>query len=176
MPKKRGAPKGGWKKAKEAALAGNKDFSLADPVVKQNIQETVIDFAPITQEDIALDQELEQLAAKRPQVSDSGPAPDVQKARETLDHLAEHMDGEYMPASTMAELQEQVHQAKQFGADSIDGTEALIKQIFRNDFDKIKDSIGFGIYHDIRVYIHGKFESLRNAGKLSMQQKLFPNG
>lgn len=149
---------------------------MKDPVVQQNIKETVIDFAPaVTPEDLALDRELDQIAKERqPPVSDNAPSMEVQKPREFLEHLSSHVDGEYMPASTMAELQEQVHLAKSVGADTIDGTEALVKQIFRHDFEKIKASIGYGIFHDIRVYIAGKFEALRNMDKQTMEQKLFP--
>lgn len=169
-PKKRGRPKG-WKKAKasedfKVTLEGNSDFKIT-PEVEANI-------ATYTAEDAALDAELEQLAKQRPQVTEDAPAAamEVVKPRESLEHLSAHVDGEYKPASNMAELQEQVHLAKQVGADSIDGTEALIRMIFRVDFDKIKASIGYGIYHNIRVYLDGMFDGLKNMDKMTMEQKL----
>lgn len=167
-PKKRGRPKG-WKKAKE--LEGNSDFKVTPEVDAEIAKFTGATYTP---EDAALDAELEQLAKQRPQVTDDVPAAamEVIKPKESLEHLSAHVDGEYKPANTMAELQEQVHLAKQVGADSIDGTEALVRMIFRGDFDKIKASIGYGIYHDIRIYVTGMFEGLKNMDKMTMEQKL----
>lgn len=170
-PKKRGRPKG-WKKAKE--LEGNDAFKIT-PEIEAEVQK--FSGGAYTAEDAALDAEIAALAAQNgppAPIDDVGATVMVKKVKEDIEHLMDHADGEYMPASTMAELTEQVHMAKQAGAEAIDGTEALVKQVFRADFDKIKADIGYGIYHDVRVYVAGQFAGLKGADRLTMEQKLAP--
>lgn len=135
------------------------------------------DVATFTEEDAALDRELDMIASQKPQVSDSGGSAEmgVKPIKENIEHLSFHTDGDYRPASTMADLTEQVHVAKSVGADAIDATEGLFKQIFRHDFEKIKEIPGFGIYHDVRVYMIGCFEKNKHLEKQTMEQKLFPH-
>lgn len=173
--KKRGAPKGGWKKFKEeqakaeALLKGNSDFTLTKEMEEKAM-------AALTDEDLALDRELDLIAQERMAqgpIDDVAPAIEVQKVRENLEHLSSYVD-DYKPASTMAELNEQVHVAKSEGCDAIDATADVIKKIFRADFEKIEKELGFGIYHDVRVFLTGRFEGLKNMHKVTMEQKLFP--
>ena len=171
MPKRRGQPKGGWKKAKldaELALKGNDEFKLT-PAMEAEAKN--FDFAAVTDEDMALDRMLAETAKAQPKIDDASPAIEVTKPRENLEHLKTFVE-EYMPADSIAELTEQVHVAKSEGCDSIDGTNKLIKQIFRADYEKITTYIGYGIYHDIRVYAEGMFDKVKGVDKMTMEQKL----
>lgn len=172
-PKKRGRPVG-WKKPEaKDALKGNPEF-MVTPEIKEKINNFSVE-AAFTAEDAAFEAELNALGKDMPNISDSGPVQEVTRPKEALEHLKFHNE-DYAPASTMAELQEQVHEAKSFGCDSIDGTEALVKSIFREGFEKMKATVGYGIYHDIRVYIAGSFEQNKGADKMTMEQRLFPKG
>ncbi len=165
----------GWKKPESKVdLAGNPEFQVTPEIDKQ-IKEFRVESA-YTPEDAAFEAEIQSLGKDQPDIQDQGPVVSVQKTRESLEHLKFHADEEYKPASTLAELDEQVFMAKSHGADSVDGTEALVRAIFRQDFDQIKRTVGYGIYHDIRVYIAGAFEDNKSADKLTMEQKLFPKG
>lgn len=127
------------------------------------------DLAAVTAEDMALDRMLEETAKSMPQAIDDGPVVEVSKPRENLQHLKTYVE-DYTPADTMAELTEQIHVAKSEGCDSIDGTAKLVKQIFRADYDKIVSHIGYGIYHDIRVYLEGSFEKTKHKDKMTIEQ------
>lgn len=121
-----------------------------------------------------LDRQLNEMAKERqmPQVSDNATAIEVKKMRENLEHLKAHVE-DYKPASNMAELTEQVHVAKGEGCDSIEATPTLVRQIFRKDYDYIEKNVGYGIYHDIRVYIDGHFDKHKGADTQTMEQRLF---
>lgn len=168
----------GWRKAASTpeVLKGNEQFKITEEVKVEIAKATGQDIAAFTSEDAEFDAHLDALAKQVPAVPDDIPAAavEVKPTKEYYDHLAGHMEGEYMPASTMAELQEQVHMAKSYGADSIDGTPDLIKQVFRNDFETISKSTGYGIYHDVKVFIPGRLEDSKRQDSLTMEQKLSP--
>ncbi len=115
-----------------------------------------IEMAVHTDEDAALDRELERMAAEAPPmptISDRDQSPDVVKEKNTSIMLCDHLD--VKPASTINELMDQCHQAKAYGCDSIYGTEAIIKHYCRNHYPT---DVGYFIFHNIKVYIPGFFE------------------
>lgn len=128
--------------------------------------------AAVTAEDMELDRQLQEMAKENPAPSDNIAVAEVRKTRENLDHLRYYAD-DYAPAATMADLTEQVHVATSEGYDSIDATATLVRQIFRKDFDYIEKNVGYGIYHNIRVYIDGHFDKHKGADNQTMEQRLF---
>ncbi len=113
------------------------------------------------------------MAKEIPKGTDDVTVVELKKIKEDLNHLKSMVEN-YQPAKTMAELTEQVHVAKSEGCDSVDATPALVKQVFRADYNVIETKVGYGIYHDVRVYIDGTFEKNKNDDKTTMAQKLEP--
>jgi hypothetical protein len=178
LPKRKGRLKGSKNKPKAQKLShdpnilkGNDDFKLTEEIKAKVAAHS---FAAVTDEDLALDREIEALAAEQPQVnvSDVAPALEVKRTKDVVNHLKEIVDG-YKEASTMAELTEQVHVAKAEGCDSIEASPTLVRQIFRKDYDYIEKNVGYGIYHDIRIYIAGHFDKHKGADVQTMEQRLF---
>lgn len=126
----------------------------------------------ITDEDMALDRELQSMQTKA--FDDDGPAIEVKKEATKRDTLRNYVPG-YKPASTILELQEQIRSALDNEIDSIEATPALVRHLFRKDFDYIQKTVGYGIYQNIRVYIDGFFEKNKDADKMTIERKLFGN-
>jgi len=144
--------------------------SKGNPKFKMPSEDEFAQFAPVTDEDLELERSLDEIAKSRPAI-DQGPAMELKPEKVNINHLREYIE-DYAPASTHPELLEQVHLAKANECDSIDATATLVKQTFRKDFDHIQDKTGYGIFHDIKVYIDGYFEKNKNVDKLSIDQKL----
>jgi hypothetical protein len=143
-----------------------------DEIVHSNAPHGTL--APITSEDREIDQMLERAAKSNP-VSDLHVETPLIPEKKKRDVLRNHIAG-YRPANTMNELQEQVHLAKTNEIDSIEGTPTLVQQLWRKDFEYIKNGPGYGIYHDIRVYIDGFFEQNKDADKETMEQRNHSKG
>ncbi len=159
----------------KTVLKGNDSFKLTPAMEARamaDYAENTGTMSALTAEDIALDRELEAMAKDQPQVSDNGPVMEVKRTKDVIEHLREVVE-KYTPASNMAELTEQVHVAKSEGCDSIDGTPTLVRQIFRKDYEYIEKNVGYGIYHDIRIYIDGYFDKHKGADSQTMEQRLF---
>lgn len=129
----------------------------------------------VTAEDREIDQMLERAAKTQPHVDDMGPDIVVAPEKKTRDTLRNYVD-DYKPATSLMELDEQVMQAQGFEIDSIEASPALVRHVFKRDYDHIKNVTGYGIYHNIRVYIDGVFEQNKDADKLMMEQKLHSGG
>lgn len=127
----------------------------------------------ITNEDIELDRMLEMQA--RTQTIENGPDRPLKQESVKRDILRNFTE-DYKPASTLLELEDQIHQAKMNDIDSIEATPALVRHLWKKDFEHIKNETGYGIYKDIRVYIDGFFEQNKNADKVTMEQRLFSGG
>jgi len=126
--------------------------------------------AVYTDEDAELDRKLEELdRAEAPQQPiDEHYAPPVVKEKFSGKLLSDEID-DLMPAASMAELTEQVHQAKELGCDCIYATEALIKRLCR----VYPDDVGYFVYHGVKVYIPGFFEQAMKRDNMSIQEKVF---
>lgn len=124
----------------------------------------------VTDDDLALDRELQSLQTKS--FDDDGPAIEVKKESIKRDTLRNYVPG-YKPASSIIELQEQIRAALDNDIDSIEATPALVRHLFRKDFDYIQKSVGYAIYQNIRVYIDGFFEKNKDADKMTIEGKLF---
>lgn len=109
----------------------------------------------VTDEDMELDREIDRIANENPPPDiEQGPVMQLKKEKVVRDLLSEHVD-DYKPASTVNELLEQVHLAKEMMCDSIEATPQMIKHFCRKHYP---DDVGYFIYHDIKVYIPGFFE------------------
>lgn len=159
---------------KEAELEAVESFeALADQAESESVPRGIAPGA-ITNEDREIELMLERQAKTNP-IQDLGPEMALKPEIKKRDVLRNHVE-EYKPASSLIELQEQVHHAKSLEIDSIEATPQLLKHIFKRDFDHIRDVTGYAIYHDIRVYIDGFFEKNKDADSLTMEQKLHPKG
>lgn len=125
--------------------------------------------AAITAEDLAFERALQESAASEPDI-EPGPATVLRKERLNLNLLSEHV-ADYEPAKTHAELTEQVHLAKQYGADSIEATPQVIRQLTLKS--GYPDQVGYLWFHDVKVWIPGFYESHAHLDKMSIETKLF---
>lgn len=159
-------PKGSKNKVKvpDHALAkGNTEFKAEELSTHEMV-------APgaITPEDMDLERHLERLDRENP-IPDIDPDLSrpltVDKAPQ--DHLREHVEN-YRPASTINELEEQIHVAKSLHCNSIDATPQLIKR-----FSHGKDNGMFINVKDLRVNYPDMYAAGKHADKITQEQKLF---
>ncbi len=165
-----GRPKGSRNKSSPVEAKGNPDFRITPEI--EAAAKARMDIAPaaITDEDLALDRELEMMARNtEPDISDRDPAPPPKKTIDPYTLLSDFVD-DYKPAKTIHELDDQVFKAKHYEADSIEATPELIRYFTKKDYP---DKIGYFIYHDIKVYIAGFFEQSVKRERVTIEQKIF---
>lgn len=125
----------------------------------------------ITAEDLALDRSLEALANEMPpEISEGSSFNLIKKEKTSNEMLAEHVEN-YHPAQTVNELMEQVHLAKQVGADSIEASPEIIRSYTRKS--GYPDDVGFFFFQDIKVWIPGFFDTHSRKERETMEQRLF---
>ncbi len=146
---------------------GNPDFQIT-PEMDEAAKEKIA-MSAITDEDIALDRELEMMSRNStPDFSDVEPPP-LKKSIEPYTLLSEYED-DYKPATSLHELDDQVFRAKQNDADSIEADPKIIRYFTKKDYP---DKVGYFIYHDIKVYIAGFFAQSKLREQVTIEQKLF---
>lgn len=128
----------------------------------------------MTNEDREIDQMLER-QAKRNIIQDMGADTALKFEPVKRDILRNHVEN-YKPASSIAELEDQVFQAKNNDIDSVEGTPALVRYFCKREYDYVANKVGYFIYHDIRVYIDGFFEKNKDADKLTIEAKMHGGG
>lgn len=102
---------------------------------------------------------------------DYEPIVELKKIRDQGELLSEHPDViDPGPASTINELNDQVHMAKEMGCDSIEATEKIVRYFCKSHYP---DDVGYFIYHNIKVYIAGHFGAASKRDKISVEQRLF---
>ncbi len=127
--------------------------------------------AVYTDEDAALDRELASMNSIESQPDapiDSGPEVRVIKEKVVGVLLSEHLDVE--PASTITELIDQIHQAKEHDCNSIYATEALIRHFCRKEYPS---EVGYFVHSGVKVYIPGFFEQANKRDNMSVQERMF---
>lgn len=168
-----GRPKGSKNKPKEITPVtepGNSMFNLKDAKPVTTDWQHAPAMSAVTDEDLALERELEKLAQNtEPEISDPDTAPQMVKGPEPYTMLSEFVD-DYKPAKTLHELDDQVFQAKQCGADSIEATKEIVWY-----FTKKKDpnNTGYFMFKDIRVYIAGIFQQSKKRDLETVEQRTF---
>jgi hypothetical protein len=125
----------------------------------------------ITAEDIALDMELERMAHEEPvaAIEPDLVAP-LTKEKPDLEHLREHLEGNYAAAKTLNELEHQVAIAKRLGCKAIDADPAIIRLIFGHDFS---EKHGFAMYKDVAVHFPDTFAEVKAKSRMTVEQKVF---
>lgn len=156
-------------KDQEAKALAEFEAKYAEPT-KGQVEAIKQEFAAYTDEDAALDRELEK-QHENTNFSDDAPVVEVKKTKDTVESLRDIVE-DYKPATTLAELNEQVHVAKAEGVQAIEATPSLVRHVFRKDYPHIENVTGYGIYHDVRVYIDGFFAKLKNQDKETIDQRL----
>lgn len=149
--------------------AGNPLFNLIDVEPSQTIG---IDVAPgaVLPEDLELERSLSSMTGTLPDIDDPEPIGSVVKKEiELREMLSEKVD-DYKPATTRQEITDQVYLAKSEGCNSIEATLKAIRSICR---DQSLESVGYFMYHDIKVYIEGFVEKAKARDKQTIEQKLF---
>ncbi len=139
---------------KEFVAKGNPSFNINTVVPSQTIG--VQAAVPVyTEEDMALDRELERMAREtEPALPiDADVSVKVVKDKDRAELLSDVID--VGPASTVNEMMDQVHQAKAHGCDSIYATDAMIRHYLRSS---VPTEVGYFMFHNIKVYIAGYFE------------------
>lgn len=84
--------------------------------------------------------------------------------------LSELVDS-YTPAITHTDLLEQVHLAKEMGADSIEADPKIVRQLTLKS--GYPTDVGYLWYHDVRVWIAGYFDTHRNKDAGSVESRIF---
>ncbi len=130
--------------------AGNPLFNVADVEPTDVLSAASV----MTDEDRAIDRELERMATEVPPmpVIDNGPEITVKPEKIVRELLSAHED--VSPAATVNELLDQVHRAKEAGCDSVEATPALVRHYCRKVYPS---DVGYFVFHDIKVYIEGFF-------------------
>lgn len=128
----------------------------------------------VTPEDLAFEAELQRMHVEQqmPDQVDGVPTKLTQEeARKEL--LSDVVEGT-MPASSLADLEQQVFLAKGHGCNAIEADEKVIRYFTRGSFDQTVAN-GFFMYKDIKVFVPGKFRGHVRTDKLSIHDKVFGN-
>lgn len=146
---------------------GNPAFNIAESEPSQAL-------SAMTREDLDFEQTLQRLHEDEPPIPFIDEEPVVQLKADRMRHelLSDQM--EVAPATTIRELDDQVHFAKELSCDSIEATSALVKSFCRKDFAAV-EKIGFFLYHDIKVFIEGMHAEASKAQKQTIEQRMFGN-
>jgi hypothetical protein len=123
----------------------------------------------ITAEDLAFESALQATEATEPDIEPS-PNTTLKKEKVNLNLLADHIE-DYAPAKTHTDLLEQVHMAKQVGADSIEADPKIIRQLTLKS--GYPDDVGYFWFHDVKVWIPGFYETHSEKDKESIETRLF---
>lgn len=145
---------------------GNPDFNIA------NVEPSTA-LSAVTPEDLAFEMELQrahQDEQPMPQIDDHDPVVQLKQDRLHTEMLKEQMIVE--PATSIRELDDQVHAAKELGCDSVEATKALVKSFCRKDFDVV-EKVGFFLYHDIKVFIQGRHEEAVKSMNQTIESRMF---
>lgn len=156
-----------------------KSGTLTNSTEKKPVQPNVLDVAvgAITEEDLALDRELERLANETPPEFSEGSSENVLKVlKDDKECLSDFVE-DYKPAATVAELESQMHQAMSVGADSVEVTPQIFQLYCGPDTGKNPNwSAKFFHYKNVKAYLQGKTAEVKKANSLSIEQKVFGGG
>lgn len=149
--------------------AGNPNFNIAQAEAELQAA-PVRASAAITDEDLAFDRELNRIANEEPPVfAEDRNLNVLTKEKESREMLAEFVE-DYHPAATINELMDQVHVAKEVGANCIEATPAIVRHYCRKHFP---EDVGYFMFHDIKVFIAGFWQTHKDNDKMSIDEKLF---
>lgn len=122
----------------------------------------------ITAEDLAFERELQAMTETSEPDIEAGPALlTLKKEKGDLKLLSDFVD-DYTPAKDHGELLEQVHMAKEYGADSIEAEPKVIRQLTLKS--GYPTETGYLWYHDVKVWIPGMYAK---TDQQSIESKIF---
>lgn len=125
-----------------------------------------------TDEDLALDQELEKLAKEQDNmepVINTKIDKKVEKAQDTNYYVLQDIDPEIEAASTVNELKEQVQIAKLKGIEGIEATDKMIRLYNREKFPEC----GYFVFENVRVYRKGIAAEVKRDENRSVEESIF---
>lgn len=123
---------------------------------------------------MALDREIERMARETPPEFSEGSSENVlTPVRDDRELLSEYVEG-IKPASTIQEMEAQVHQAKLLGADSIEVTKEMY-QFYCGPNTGSNPSWDAKYFHfkNVKAYLAGSVEEAKKVASLTMEQKIF---
>lgn len=153
-------------------IKGNPEFNLNNaepvevdwthPIDTSKVQAQ----ATVTDEDRALDRELERLANENPPPAIDPEPPNIEaKPEKKIDyHLEDEID-DYKPASTINEIMSQVVEATSLGCDSITATLRLAKYYVK---DGSLERVGYFMFKNMKVYVEGFREMAMKKDKRTL--------
>lgn len=124
----------------------------------------------ITQEDRDLDRMLTEVAAQEPQISDNVAVQPLQKERTTNTFLS-HLVADVKPAATFQDLTEQLHMAKECGADSVEADPTAVRHLTLKT--GLPKEVGYFWYHDVKVWITGMAATHGKLLDQSIDERVF---
>lgn len=132
--------------------------------------------AAITDEDLALDREIERMAKEQVRVDVSHitaePTPNVEAAA-VVDHkldssfLGDHVEA-YAPADSSVALEQQIFQCRHMDCDSIEATDAVFKSIFGH-----VPAECYAMVKGVKMYRIGQVEKGQALDRMTVEQRLF---
>lgn len=128
--------------------------------------------AAIVPEDLELERSLQTMTAALPELDDVEPIGSVVKIERPRLEMLSEVASDYRPANSRQEILDQVHLAKVEGCDSIEATLPAIRQICR---DSSLESVGYFLYHDVKVFIEGRASDVKIRDGGSIESKIFRN-
>ncbi len=152
-----------------APVAGNPKFNLNEVEPSETIG-SVVAAGAVLPEDLELDSMLDSLGVPEAHFDDAEPKGAVAvKEKFRAELLSEAVDGIKI-ATTRQEITDQAYLAKAEGCDSIEATLPAIRSITR---DPSIETVGYFMYHDIKVYLEGHVARARARDKQTMEQRNF---
>lgn len=150
----------------QTTKSGTSASSTAKKAKKTKVETNL---SAVTSEDLALDRELDRLAATQtPEFDDLPAANTVTKTKEEREMLESWVDG-YKPAASLLDLDEQTLMCQEFGADSIEA----IDQIFRK-FCGAEYKDPYFVYKGVKVYRAGNSLNAKSKEGKTVDQINFP--
>jgi hypothetical protein len=124
----------------------------------------------VTDEDLALERELERMAENTPpEISEGFSENRISVARDDNEMLAHHVSG-VKPAATIAQLRDQVFHAKQTGCNSIEATPELIRYYTKPNYPT--DDAPYFSFDGIKVWRPDMFEKHKQMDGMSVEQRM----
>lgn len=121
----------------------------------------------ITSEDLEFERKLQETAEDAPDI-EQGPNTTLKKEKQFPKLLKEHVEN-YVPAKTHSDLLEQIHLAKEVGADSIEAEPKIIRQLTLKS--GYPEEAGFFFMQDVKVWIPGRYDM--DLDKVNYESKMF---
>lgn len=119
---------------------------------------------------MAFERALQETITDEPKGLEPAPSLNMHAERANYTMLGDLVES-YTPAITHTDLLEQVHLAKEMGADSIEADPKIVRQLTLKS--GYPTDVGYLWYHDVRVWIAGYFDTHKERDTQTIEQKVF---